>query len=145
MKSRCYNPKSTHSQYYYGKGIKVCDEWINDFKAFEKWSLENGFKEGLTIDRIDSNKDYCPENCRWVDYYTQNNNLPEVHKINYKGTIITLRDISNMTGLSKKCVSTRYERGWSVDEIINTPKILKIKKGKNGKYETSRISREINK
>lgn len=140
MKSRCYTPSSTHFQYYGGKGIKVCDEWKHDFLAFYEWSMANGYKEGLTIDRINNNGNYEPSNCRWATYQEQNLNLPTVIKFNYKGKIITFIDICKMTGLTKKCVRTRYERGWSIDEIINTPKINKISRKENGQFAIKRIS-----
>lgn len=66
MKARCYKEYDRKYKYYGGKGIKICDEWLNDFKCFYDWSMENGYTEELTIDRIESSKDYCPENCRWV-------------------------------------------------------------------------------
>lgn len=66
IKSRCYNEKNNAFKYYGGKGIEVCDEWINDPNSFQEWALSNGYAENLTIDRINSDQNYCPDNCRWI-------------------------------------------------------------------------------
>lgn len=79
MKKRCYNP-STHNYHRYGgRGITICDEWLHNFEAFYDWAIANGYDETAprgqcTIDRIDNDKGYSPDNCRWVDAKTQNNN-----------------------------------------------------------------------
>lgn len=79
MNQRCYNPNKKSYPRYGGRGITVCDEWRNDFQAFYEWAIANGYDENAdryqcTIDRIDNDKGYSPDNCRWVDMKVQNNN-----------------------------------------------------------------------
>lgn len=94
IRSRCYNPKRKDYKWYGEKGIRICDEWLNDFFCFREWAINNGYKEGLTIDRKDSNKDYCPENCRWIEWKYQNQNKK-----------ITVNNKSGVPGVfyNKKC------------------------------------------
>lgn len=74
MHTRCYR-KSYHAyKHYGGRGIAICDEWLHDFQAFYDWAMENGYKDNLTIDRIDSNGNYSPSNCRWTTMAIQNKN-----------------------------------------------------------------------
>ena len=74
MKARCYCKSQKGYKYYGGKGIKVCEDWKNDFLKFYNWAIQNGYSDSLTIDRIDSDKNYEPSNCRWATYYEQEHN-----------------------------------------------------------------------
>jgi len=94
MRERCNNPRQCRYQYYGGKGVRVCEEW-SDYGVFRIWAISNGYEEGLVIDRLDSDRDYCPENCRWV---THLQNQPQL-----KLTDDNVREIRN----SKKSVENR--------------------------------------
>lgn len=74
MIQRCTNPNHKRYSDWGGRGITVCDEWKNDFAVFNDWAKESGYSDGLTLDRIDNDKGYCPENCRWATIAEQNRN-----------------------------------------------------------------------
>lgn len=76
MKNRCYNSNDKAYKWYGGKNIKVCDEWLNDYPAFYNWAYDNGYKEGLSIDRINPNGNYEPNNCQWL---TRTDNTKKMH------------------------------------------------------------------
>lgn len=77
MKARCNNPNATGFDGHGGRGIKICKEWVNDFKAFSEWSFKNGYRSGMQLDRIDNDGDYCPENCQWL---TRSEHTRKTHK-----------------------------------------------------------------
>lgn len=91
MRNRCYDKNNNRYMSYGERGIKVCQEW-ESFENFKSWSLSNGYKDGLTIDRINNNDIYSPSNCRWVDYYAQANNTRKNKYITYNGTKRTIAE-----------------------------------------------------
>lgn len=123
MKARCDNPKATHYKYYGGKGIKVCKEWGSDFLTFYKWAIENGYSDDLTLDRIDINKDYEPKNCRWVTMAIQNRNKRSNRYLTFNGKTQIIADWAHELGISSKSLCARMKRGWSVAELLTTPKL----------------------
>lgn len=92
MKCRCNNPNDKSYKHYGGRGIKICDEWLDDFMTFYEWSITNGYKKGLSIDRIDVNGNYEPSNCRWATRSIQANNKRNTLIIDFNGKSYTLSD-----------------------------------------------------
>lgn len=115
MKRRCSDPSNKRWENYGGKGVKVCDEWNRDFKAFRDWSFSHGYQDNLTIDRIDINGDYCPENCRWADAITQQNNTSRNAWVVIRGEKMTLANAARKLNLSYSTVAHRYQRGQEID------------------------------
>lgn len=118
MKSRCYSQNRRDYRDYGGRGITICVEWKDDFMAFYDWAMANGYRDDLTIDRIDVNGNYEPSNCRWVDIKVQANNTRRNHYITYKGETHTIAEWSEITGISKSAIMHRIERGWTVDKML---------------------------
>lgn len=118
MKSRCNNPKATHYEHYGGNEITICEEWKNDFQAFYDWSMSHGYEEHLTIDRIDNDKGYSPDNCRWTDYRTQNRNKRNVPTYEHNGVTFTQADVFNLFGIKRTTFQARLKRGLSVKEAL---------------------------
>lgn len=122
MKFRCTNKNSGSYKNYGQRGISVCEEWFNNPQSFIEWALKNGYKEGLTIDRIDNEKDYCPENCRWISKGEQAKNRRMNYCIEYKGETKTLWELCEELNLNYNLVHNRIKKlGWSLEKAINTP------------------------
>ena len=118
MKERCYNPNRNSYCWYGAKGICVCDEW-DDFENFYDWSMNNGYSDELTIDRIDSNGNYCPENCRWSTDREQANNRSTNRIIEYNGESHTLEEWSRITGIASNTIRMRLdEYKWDVEKSL---------------------------
>ena len=113
MKTRCYNSADSHYQSYGGRGITICDEWLSDFSAFYKWAMENGYKSDGTcsIDRIDVDKGYSPDNCRLIPMHEQGFNKTNTHYIEVQGERLSIAKAAEIYGLNVKTIYTRVYRG----------------------------------
>lgn len=120
MVARCNYPSCHKYPSYGGRGVKVCDEWRH-FRTFEKWALENGYQEGLSIDRIDNNKGYSPNNCRWVDRYVQQNNMRSNHFVECNGERHTISEWSRIVSIHRSTIDNRLRKGWNIEQALFTP------------------------
>ena len=127
MRSRCNNANNPAYANYGGRGISICEEW-SSYPAFKAWALSHGYADNLSIDRIDVNQGYAPENCRWATAKTQSNNCRTNHVIEYQGTSYTLSQLAEFANLP---VSTLYNRlitlGWDIDRAVSVPARSKSK------------------
>lgn len=121
MYCRCYYPTTNGYQRYGGRGIKMCDEWINNPKSFYDWAINNGYKDGLSIDRIDVDGNYEPNNCRWVTKEVQDNNRRNNRKIIYKNETKTLSQWARKYNISITTLGDRLRAGMTIDEALNKP------------------------
>lgn len=127
MIQRCENKNEKNYRNYGGRGIKVCPEW-HDSGVFIEWSLSNGYKQGLTLDRIDSNGNYEPNNCRWVGWDVQANNTCRNHYVEINGIVKTVAQWARENNIPYKSVYSRTrDLGWSFEKALTTP-IRKQKK-----------------
>lgn len=131
MCTRCNNPNSPRYADYGGRGIAVCEEWRHTFAPFEKWAIENGYRDDLTIDRIDVNGDYSPENCRFVSYREQNQNRRDNVMLTFNGEQRCLTEWARIQGIGQSVLSNRLKRGWSVEKALTYP--VDHRKGRWGK------------
>ena len=120
MIRRCSIETETHFNRYGGRGIKVCDEWVDNYLEFKEWAMKNGYDEKLSIDRIDNNGNYTPENCRWVDVKTQSNNRETNVLIKYQGVERTLKEWCTLLNLNYNTVHYRYANGYEIDEVFKS-------------------------
>lgn len=120
MIQRCYNPNTKFYERYGGRGITIYDEWKNDFKAFYDWSLQNGYQDNLTIDRIDNNKGYEPTNCRWSTQKEQCENRSTTRLFEVNGQVYSANELSKISGISARLIKQRVDRdGWTIEKAIS--------------------------
>lgn len=119
MKNRCYNKNAPSFKNYGMRGIRICQEWLCDFQVFYDWAMSNGYKEDLTIDRIDVNGNYEPSNCRWSTRTEQANNKTNNHYITIEGKTKTISQWSQIFGINPRSVSNRIQLGWREERLFD--------------------------
>ena len=120
MRYRCENPSNQAYGDYGARGIKVCSEW-HDFALFRKWAISSGYDDKKTIDRIDVNGNYTPENCRWTDSKTQMNNRRNTPHYEFDGVSLTISEWAQKTGIARNTILNRLRRGWGFEQAITEP------------------------
>lgn len=119
IKNRCHNKSDKHFKDYGQRGITVCDEWRNDFMNFYNWAINNSYNDTLTIDRIDVNGDYCPDNCRWATRKQQARNRRNNRNFTYKGKTRCLSEWCEILNLNYSTVCTRLNKlGWNIERAL---------------------------
>ena len=103
---------------YGGRGIEICDEWKNNFQSFKTWAIENGYKEGLSIERINNDGNYEPSNCKWATAKEQANNRRSNRKIYYDGKLYNVTALAEKLHINSNTLFTRLNRGWDIKKII---------------------------
>lgn len=118
MKRRCYETTNKRYKNYGGRGIKVCDKWLHNYIDFRNWAIGNGYKDGLTIDRINVDGNYEPSNCRWVTLKDQQNNTTRNRILEYKGLKMSMAQFADKYNISYSKFNKRIQMGWNIEKII---------------------------
>lgn len=119
MKQRCYNPNSPSYNHYGGRGIRICVDWLLDSGSFYKWAIENGYTDNLSIDRINNNGDYAPENCRWVTAKVQNNNTRANRFISFNEKTQTMAQWADEIGIYYPTLEQRINKlKWPLERAL---------------------------
>ena len=123
MKDRCYNKNDTRYYDWGGRGIIICKEWLENPDSFVDWAINAGYKQGLSIDRIDNNKGYSPENCRWVTLAENNQNRRSSRYFTINGETKNLQQWCDAYSVPWSMVNKRLELGWDIEKALTTPKL----------------------
>ena len=118
MKDRCYRELCSEYQRYGGRGITVCDEWLHDFQSFYDWAITHGYTKGLTIDRIDNDGNYEPNNCRWATQKEQQNNRSTNHHLTYNGKTMTISEWADELSVPAYMIRNRVKKGMPIEKIL---------------------------
>jgi hypothetical protein len=120
MRDRTRRKSHPHYKNYGGRGIKVCKEW-ESFETFYTWAISHGYKEGLSIDRLDNDGDYCPENCKFSTREEQANNKRNNHIITVDGESHNIEQWAKILGVKRSAIAQRIKRKWSDKDVITRP------------------------
>lgn len=135
MKARCYNSNSWNYQYYGARGIRVCEEWKNDYNSFYNWALKNGYEDNLTLDRINTNGNYEPNNCRWATDKEQKNNTRRNHYITYNGKTQSMKKWAEELNISYYVLRSRINRSkLSIEKAFTKPVNRELKRDEKGRF-----------
>lgn len=118
---RCFDPKDKKYQHYGGRGITVCDRWLSEYGIVNFIEDMGERTPGFTLERKDCDGNYCPENCCWADYFTQNNNRRNVELIEFQGQKLSKNAIATKVGMEWSTLSKRLEKGWDINKSVNEP------------------------
>lgn len=122
MKHRCSNPNNAHYKNYGGRGVSVCDDWV-EFAPFYKWAISSGYEKGLTLERKNNDGNYSPKNCTWIPKPAQSLNRRTNLKIDLRGEVVDLKTACRRLGLNYGMVRNRIKNlGWSIEAALKTPK-----------------------
>lgn len=139
MKRRCNDPQRKDYKNYGGRGIKVCDEWEKSFIAFRDWALTNGYNDTLTIERMDVNGNYEPENCTWATREEQANNKRDNRFLTYNGKTQTVSQWSRELDISENTIRNRINQGLTDEEVLTITKGCGSKRGKTYHGQTKTL------
>ncbi len=120
MKTRCLNKNNVKYKSYGGRGITICDEWLS-FENFHYWAINNGFREDLTLERIDVNGNYEPNNCTWITMEQQAKNKRNVANYTFNGKSMNINEWTKYLGFGKETIRERLKRGWTIEEALSKP------------------------
>lgn len=118
MRGRCQYEKNDNYKSYGDRGIRVCDEWNNSFESFRDWALSNGYADELTLDRIESNGNYEPSNCRWITIKKQQNNKRSNQIFTVDGVTRTIKEWSEISGIGMHALYKRVKNGCTEVEFL---------------------------
>lgn len=130
MKRRCYNKRNSMYHRYGGRGIEVCEGWKKSFALFFHWAVNNGYSDDLTLDRIDTDGNYSPSNCRWADMKTQQRNRSTNHKVTYRGETKTAKEWSEFYHIQYDVLLWRL-RNWDDLDLVFTAPLRKHRRHTN--------------